>query len=657
MNADARFRLSTLPEVFGAGSRRFRVPPYQRSYSWESQQRNDLLDDIRRLAEHRSGAEPVMHFTGTLVARPTTEGSALHDIIDGQQRITSLVILCSELLRIPELSTRMHRDGSGAERTLREILIARGEATGRTEHALELNAETDEFFRLAILRDGTHLVPSETKAHENLRKAKTQFHEWIASGMVEPARALDVIVNQLGFLFYVPAQAYEAGLMFEVINNRGKPLSELDKVKNYLVYFATRHEIPDLEQAVKDAWSDILTNLNTAGVVTNDEENSFLRNAWIVFRDPRKDESHHVYSGIKAGWPPDRRDAWQALVRFVEFLQKASRTYARLLGGVGCTPAERPVLELLRLQGGLASVMPLLVSIDQCVPSESKRIALFDLVERLNFRFYRCLRARRYDTGQGHLFWLAHELHRATLPSVTKSAVPDGDVLAQMLIEFVGREADDAGLVSALTLDDDESFDFHTWGALKYFLANYEASLWEGGGQSVDLSRMLAAEDDAHRNDFFHREHVWAKAEKSCEVAADHYQKRRLANFVMLEPTLNIRASNDPVIEKLKAYDAAVHSQDPTGPQARARMLKELRDMWDRAVAAEDAAGWKRRTHAYYLNVHSRFLDAREERLVAFALKRWRVEYSGPHVTSIRMDSRRAGKVKYDLVPAPPSGG
>jgi hypothetical protein len=107
------------------------------------------------------------------------------------------------------------------------------------------------------------------------------------------------------------------------------------------------------------------------------------------------------------------------------------------------------------------------------------------------------------------------------------------------------------------------------------------------------------------------------------------------------------------VIEKLKDYDAAARSQDPTRPQARARMLWELRGMWERAVAAEDAVGWKRRTHAYYLNVHSRLLDAREESLVALALKRWCVEYSGPHVTSIRMDSRRTGKVKYDLVPGP----
>lgn len=82
----------------------FRIPDYQRGYAWEDKQLQDLIQDIELLPEGHS------HFMGMLVIQPTIvengasreqlilrdkgdEPYAVYDVIDGQQRLTTLVLL------------------------------------------------------------------------------------------------------------------------------------------------------------------------------------------------------------------------------------------------------------------------------------------------------------------------------------------------------------------------------------------------------------------------------------------------------------------------------------------------------------------------------------------------------------------------------------
>jgi uncharacterized protein with ParB-like and HNH nuclease domain len=87
----------------------FRIPAYQRFYSWQPRQRTDLFSDIRKLAASGSDQH---HFMATIVCNRTGETKAigtaeytLNDVVDGQQRLTTLIILlkCIELA-LPEES-------------------------------------------------------------------------------------------------------------------------------------------------------------------------------------------------------------------------------------------------------------------------------------------------------------------------------------------------------------------------------------------------------------------------------------------------------------------------------------------------------------------------------------------------------------------------
>ena len=79
-------------------SRLFGIPEYQRAYSWQKQQRKELFEDINKLIE---SSEPNRHhFMATIVCLQTNEIEEIGsdelvrlDIVDGQQRLTTLIIL------------------------------------------------------------------------------------------------------------------------------------------------------------------------------------------------------------------------------------------------------------------------------------------------------------------------------------------------------------------------------------------------------------------------------------------------------------------------------------------------------------------------------------------------------------------------------------
>ncbi|HET6250558.1 MAG TPA: DUF262 domain-containing protein [Tepidisphaeraceae bacterium] len=91
--------LYTLNEVLQG--RLFRVPPYQRGYSWTKKQRRDLFEDLRSLKKLKRDE----HFMATLVLldkrKRETDGGTDHfqiyDVVDGQQRLTTLVILLKSI--------------------------------------------------------------------------------------------------------------------------------------------------------------------------------------------------------------------------------------------------------------------------------------------------------------------------------------------------------------------------------------------------------------------------------------------------------------------------------------------------------------------------------------------------------------------------------
>ena len=225
--------------------------------------------------------------------------------------------------------------------------------------------QKDLFRNLTVNGKNTATVGSvKSKSDKNLINAIDEYEEWLEKNNLSDV--IECVRNYLGFLFYAPENTKEIGIMFEVINNRGKPLSELEKIKNYFIYYADKNNLSDIKSTVDDNWPRILQNLNKIGYTSNNRENEFLRNCWIVFMDPNKRESHHVYSNLKQKWPPDDSSKTEEINKFINFLGESSVYYSMYLQRQGVTNSqERSWLERISCHSADASITPLLLAIFQ----------------------------------------------------------------------------------------------------------------------------------------------------------------------------------------------------------------------------------------------------------------------------------------------------
>jgi len=129
--------LTNLEDLF-VGNRVFQVPIYQRNYSWEKKQCEDLWDDSLYLNPEKR------HYFGTILLKATDEVKTrghtkfkVFELIDGQQRITTILILLNELINQLGKNDELKEDAEG----FRESYLK-----SREIYKLELLGDDDTFF-------------------------------------------------------------------------------------------------------------------------------------------------------------------------------------------------------------------------------------------------------------------------------------------------------------------------------------------------------------------------------------------------------------------------------------------------------------------------------------------------------------------------------
>lgn len=623
-------QLDTLPKIFQ--NRFFTIPDYQRSYAWDEQQVEELLKDLGHLLDDGAAHR---HYTGTLVL--TRAGAAQNNnqeyhVVDGQQRLTTLVIVLRVLSDyLPEV-----------DRPVFNALYLRRGGVGVDRFVLRLNSDTRKFFERVVMGNGNpNIDPVSLEAHERLLKARKLISAWLAERVrsgTSIEQLLTTLEHGLGFLVYAPEENAETGIMFEVINNRGKALSELEKVKNYLIYCSVKLGAPAVRETIDQNWSDILRNLNVAKKTSSGDEGGFLRYCMIVFFQLNKTDSHYGYDELKKKIKlealvkdTERKElVLNEIIAFVDFMKIASLWYSRLYGQrhEGVQRDLIPVLEQIRSQDRHASIMPIFLALVIRNEGEGKSLArLLSLLERVNFRVYMARNVTsRTDTGQGYLYsYAAAYYHNRLLNNIPEAErklrrcrlEDDHQALEYRLVEFALWLASDNVLESSLKLEKDSNDDFYSWGGLRYFLMNYEQELQPN--KTIQIDKIKLARSEVKSADFLSVEHRWATENRNAEGennrAVDKFEKRRLGNFVLLELRLNIQASNADLEEKIKHY-LGKGDEPATDLEQVRKMIRDskavLKDMSDRI-----------RSKNYYLSLHRDINDRTETRMISFALRRW----------------------------------
>jgi len=618
----------------------FKIPDYQRGYSWEKEQIEDLLKDIEQISnkDHK-------HYTGTIVITKNNTDER-YDIVDGQQRLTTLFIILKVIYSYNKVKF---------EAIESEFLIR------KSKYILETNHDTEAYFKEAIIGDVNGL-PTKIKSLQNLKQAKDLISNWVKNNEAKLDSYYDTIISKLGFICFSPNNSDEVGIMFEVINNRGKALSELEKIKNYFIYYATIHKQLLLKEKVNNNWGTILEYLNKAKIVSNDDENRYLRNCYIVFFSSNKSKSWDVYEQLKQRYPTSDDDIENKVAEindFINFLLKCSKYYSFFESDSNFNSEYdkrkkieiASILKRIRCHPINASILPLYLSIMTQLDNEPEVVLmLLKLLEIVNFRLYVLPNSKisRADSKQGDLFYWAHEFYRDLdwhsnqskeeyLTWYGKKKV-DGDIyewLRMELIEFVKYHCPEETFIQSLTTDDNESIDYYNWNGLRFFLASYEEYLNADKGESWNIEKILINRMETEKdkgNDYLSKEHIWAKKNRPIDFPEDHREKRRLGNFVLIGLKSNIQLNNEDIEKKVKFLtENTLKSM---------RQVDQLTGLLDKGIQFANSRRDKK-TKYYFSDIANHIIDQRETNLIGFALDRWKLPNEEMN-TFDKVDSYRA---------------
>ena len=484
-------------------NRVFRVPDYQRGYSWEDRQVREFLEDLDLLEPDR------LHYTGTIVLHePPSQPQRMDEdgnrcasvaIVDGQQRLTTIVLLLDGIRRLLAASSEQDRVLSHG---IKKNYISTRATTGEPLFKIALNTDTDHFFRVNILADEPAVEEAKISSQQRLANAKRQIADYLANNAQEHRtdwlRVLyDKIVAQLRFTLYLVEHEAEVGVIFEVMNDRGKPLTELEKVKNYLLHssvaIAVSHEPNELADSVNSAWSEILLQLMASGLESSADEDRLLRANWLTRYNPQSRQWQGSRS-IK-----DRFSLRRHQGRHPKFRRRLGTYTQRLREDcIMFCDAYRPTRTGafgsfnrdadLRLQvvewsaklariGVVVTFLPLLLATRKRWPSDTKKyLELLKLCEAFAFRVYRLMEFRA-DAGQAALFGIGHRVAKKKI---------DFSEMTRAIKRELNHRCGDTDFNNVTRADDPD--DWYSWSGLRYFLYEYEIHLASENGSSPNVA-------------------------------------------------------------------------------------------------------------------------------------------------------------------------
>ncbi|MEJ5102520.1 DUF262 domain-containing protein [Chryseobacterium sp. MYb328] len=288
----------------------FRIPDYQRGYSWEEAQLDDLWADLSNIhlqnnAYHFTGILTINNFSDYDFENLTKEGFEnlidnenkqvklnekyyqAYNLVDGQQRITTILILLSQLCQ--KLKEAEHR-----QKITKEYFFI-SDLGSKYLFGYHVDVPSHNYLIREIFEDesyGTEDV--ETLYTHNLDFAKVFFQQKLKDWSQNNIRDLITkITERLLFsvlnLSETEGSNLDISMVFETLNFRGKQLSGLERFKNRVLYLVSKQnfgqtQILTKRNSINKTWLEIYKwlgrNPNPKKVMDDD---AFLKAFWLLY--------------------------------------------------------------------------------------------------------------------------------------------------------------------------------------------------------------------------------------------------------------------------------------------------------------------------------------------------------------------------------------
>lgn len=232
----------TVAEVFSKD--KFSIPQYQRDYAWKRQNFVDLWEDLEEAIESK---DTQGHFLGTIVVAPNKENPQKFDIIDGQQRTTTIFML------LYALATKCDN---------KETLKTKFLLDENGELKLEVAPQNQQFFEKLLKQaekgHNTELKgEADTQGKKNLYEVFQSILDKVANFDSNKAKVYIESLKAMILMWLEEPNSGRAIRTFQSVNDRGVPLNLLDKLKSLLIYYSNRYCKGVLDEKINNDFGDI----------------------------------------------------------------------------------------------------------------------------------------------------------------------------------------------------------------------------------------------------------------------------------------------------------------------------------------------------------------------------------------------------------------
>ncbi|WP_019508693.1 DUF262 domain-containing protein [Pleurocapsa sp. PCC 7319] len=258
-------RTTSFGDLIGNG-KIYKVPPFQRDYSWKEENWEDLWQDILTIHDKSDSS----HYMGAIVLQNSYNSDKEFTVIDGQQRLATLSIIAIGIIeKIQKLVEREEDKEANQDRQeilKRTYLSDRDPRSLRYSSKLLLNENNNDFYQsnLINLRRPFN-IRSLSKSNQLLWQAfqyysdrLEELQEVVHSGEKLAEFLTNVIARKLLFIQINVEDELNAYTVFETLNARGIELSSTDLLKNYL--FSLFQGPDDLQEAQRQ-WRRIINTV------------------------------------------------------------------------------------------------------------------------------------------------------------------------------------------------------------------------------------------------------------------------------------------------------------------------------------------------------------------------------------------------------------
>lgn len=681
--------LQSLKYIFK--DRIFKIPDYQRGYAWTKRHLKDFWEDTVNLPNDR------FHYTGMLSLKKVEKsvwqnwnedswlieerGYKPFHVVDGQQRLTTFVIFIqaiTELIKsLPENKEKKEEEiyfSSFSLKSIKEEYLVVQRPPQFIIKTYKFSYEVDnpsfQFLKYRIFKEPNSGTIQETFYTLNLENAKNFFVENLNNfyqeyGIKEIETLFKKLTQNLMFNVYEISDDFDVFVAFETMNNRGKKLSNLELLKNRLIYLTTLYDEDELKNdernslrtRINDAWKEIYYQLgrNKKNPLNDDD---FLVAHWIMyFQYTREKGDDYIRFLLEQQFTPqniytkteikvssiedfdeiiesEETDQEEVEINGIEedilmrsnLSPKQIKDYVNSLKSAAVhwynthNPVNNPDLtndeslwidRLNRI--GIIYFRPLVTAsfLSEKITSQ-QRIKLFKAIERFIFITFRLSRA--FSTYRNSEFYRASRKLRKNELSIDEVI---STLQERMNYCFYTIEGTDETYFEHTYFQKfiDKKFKrgggFYHWNGLRYFLYEYEMEkVRQRGSQKIDWKLFIKGEKDK-----VSIEHIYPQTPESKEWKSSFKDQKKnnqkffqgsLGNLLPLSQSINSSLQNDCF-------------KDKKNPKYNDRKEKIRQGYLDGSHSEIEVSG--------YLEWNADTILDRGNKLLDFMEKRWDLEF------------------------------